>query len=76
MKYEFKDVFNKHRNSPALIIGHGPSLNERIESLARYREKEIILFGCNEWFRTYSQVPNYVVYASNIDTLSAYKSVL
>ena len=51
MKYELKDIFDKHKGKSALIIGHGPSLNNHIKKLTYYRNKGIILFGCNQWLR-------------------------
>jgi hypothetical protein len=76
MRLNFSDIIGRHKGAPALVIGHGPSLNNYINMLPFYRSKGVILFGCNEWFRIYLNAPNYVVYASNMDTLGAYVDVI
>jgi hypothetical protein len=76
MKKELHDMIGKHKGCPALVMGHGPSLNEYISRLHDYKQKGVILFGCNEWSRIYAETPDYIVYASTVDTLAHNKELL
>lgn len=76
MRLETKDILNKHRGQSAFIIGHGPSLNPHIDRIKDYRDKGFILFGCNEWYYIYDTAPNYLVYASSVDTMMKNKDML
>jgi hypothetical protein len=71
MKLEFKDVINKHKGTPALVLAHGPSLNTYLNKLDTLKSKGYILIGCNEWFSFYKNVPpHYHVLANNIYTIN------
>jgi len=72
MKLEYKDIINKHKNSPALVIGHGVSLNPYIPMIKDYKDKGYILFGCNFWEAIYKQAPDYWVLASNFNTIQKF----
>lgn len=71
MKLEFKDVINKHKGCPALVIAHGPSLNVYLNRLNELKNLGHILIGCNEWFSFYKDSPpHYHVLANNIYTIN------
>lgn len=53
-------AINRHKNKPALIVGHGPSLNNYLDKIRKLKQDHII-FGCNEWFNFYDTPPQYGV---------------
>lgn len=76
MKIDYHSIFNKHKGSPALVIGHGPTLNQHLALIPILKEKGFVLFGCNGWYHIYNQNPHYWVLASNVDTVTRYLSVM
>ena len=45
------DIINKHKGTPAIIEGHGPSLEKTRDSVNQYLDNhDLIVFGCNEWW--------------------------
>jgi len=45
------DIIDKHKNIPAIIEGHGPSIvNTRYQINDYLKNNELIVFGCNEWW--------------------------
>lgn len=70
MKLEFSDILQKHKNSPAIVVAHGPSLNSYKNQLKTFKDKGHILIGCNEWFAFYPDCPpHYWVLANNVITM-------
>lgn len=71
-----KRILNIHKNQPALILGHGPSLDLIKPKLSDLFNKGYILFGCNEWFHLYNQPPYYWVMTSNSDTILKHQGII
>ena len=72
MRINYKDILNKHINTPAVVAAHGPSLNKNkaiIEALQK--EKELIRFSLNNWFHFFNSKPDYWILASSVDTIPA-----
>lgn len=61
MKKDISYFYNKHKNNPALILCHGPQLNELTPKLESIKNKGVIIFGCNEWLEFYDTEPTYWV---------------
>lgn len=75
MEINLNCLINKYK-TPALILGHGPSLNNIKDELYKYKFHGFILFGCNQWFDIYNTPPDYWVMASNTDTMGKYKNIV
>ena len=73
MKLEFGAIINKHKNRPALVISHGPSLNAYLTKLQTLKEKEFILIDCNEWMDFSNTIPHYWVIANSSLTVCSWK---
>jgi len=75
MRLEQKDLIDKHKNIPAIIFGHGPSLDESMQDIALLQnQNDSILFSLNNWFQLYemNKGPDYWIFASTVDTIDAY----
>lgn len=59
MKLQVKDIIHKHKNSPCILLCHGPSLNDITDKLQQYKDDGYILIGCNEWPLFYNVEPQY-----------------
>lgn len=68
MKLEFKDVINRNKGKPSLVLCHGPSLNDLTANLDEIK-KSTILIGINRWYNFHSTVPDYWVLANNFTTI-------
>jgi len=55
---EFRSFFNSKKGQPAIILGHGPSLNDISDRLLEFHDKGYVLFGTNEWFNVYRVFPD------------------
>lgn len=73
MQLGFDDIINVHKNTPALILAHGPSLNV-ISSNLDYLKNKFILFGCNEWMNFYGIIPHYWILANNVINMKSWKN--
>ena len=65
MRLSIQDLYDKHKNTPAVISVHGPNLNyhrDRIERLQK--ENKIIRFSVNNWFDYFDKEPDYWVTAN------------
>jgi len=69
MKLSFSDIEGSHKNHPCLVIAHGPSLNTHLPKMEEYRQKNVVLIDCNDWDNFHNIIPDYVVYANNIETM-------
>ncbi len=65
MKKKIKDIIGLHKETPALILGHGPSLNNEKKNIKGYKNKGFLIFGLNDWYRFYEESPHYWVLANN-----------
>jgi len=70
MRLQFTHIINKHRNVPAICIGHSPSLDIYKSELIKRKELGHILIDCNEWMQFNNPEPNYWVVANNIITVN------
>jgi hypothetical protein len=69
------DIKSKYQ-CPALAIAHGPSLTPFISKLPNFRELNFKLFGCNDWHKIYSTVPDYWLMANTENTCYTDKELL
>lgn len=69
MKYDFTKIIGKHKNNPCIVVAHGSSLNEQVERFSEYKDNGFVFIGCNDWYNFYDNIPDYVVYANNIETV-------
>jgi hypothetical protein len=69
MKINFENIDGKHSKEECIICCHGPSLNSILNNIRKIKEKNIKIFGCNNWFHFYETVPDYWVLCSSVDTL-------
>mgnify|MGYP003112033635 FL=1 len=72
MKLTYKDIISKHKNIPAVVALHGPSLNndkDRIQQLQK--ESKILRFSVNEWYDFFSERPDYWVVSNGEFTIKS-----
>lgn len=70
MKIEIKDIIDKHKNVPAFIAAHGPSLNDYIHRLKEFKDKGYVIFSCNLWYYIFNEPTiDYWVLANSEDTI-------
>lgn len=69
-------IINIHKNRPAIILGHGPSLNLIKPKLQDLFNKGYVVMGCNEWFHLYNIPPHYWCMCSNSDTISKHSEIV
>ena len=65
MKLEFSNIINSKKETSCIILGHGPSLNPHLNKLQNYRDRNIILIGCNNWYDFYDIEPDFWVLCSS-----------
>ena len=59
-KIKIPEIINIHEGTPAIICGHGPSLNDNKEKISDLqREQKIIRFSVNNWYDHFDVAPNY-----------------
>ncbi|MDD5650739.1 MAG: DUF115 domain-containing protein [Candidatus Nanoarchaeia archaeon] len=66
MRLNLNNIINRHKNIPALVIAHGPSLNEYLPILDQLKQKGIILIDCNEFYDFHKVNPTYWCFASSV----------
>lgn len=71
-----KRIINIHKNNPAIILAHGPSLDLIKPKLTDIFNKGYVVFGCNEWFHLYNIFPHYWVMCSNQDTIPKHEEIV
>jgi len=60
MKVGFGDILDAHKDVPAVVCCHGPSLNKDKEKIIEAQEKgNIIRFSVNNWYDFFDKPPNY-----------------
>lgn len=72
MQLTIQDLYDKHKNKPAIVAAHGPSLNrhkDQIETLQK--ENKIIRFSVNNWFDYFNTEPDYWITANGEFTLQS-----
>ena len=68
MKIEIKDIINRHKGTPAIICGFGPSLDIVRPLLPSYKDRGYKILSCNNWFNFIPSI-DYWIMASNVDTI-------
>ena len=76
MKLSFENIVDKHKDIPAIVSAHGPSLNMYLHKLNQYKKQGFILFGCNEWFDFYDTKPHYWVLANSQFTVGRVSHIM
>jgi hypothetical protein len=77
MKLEYTDIIDKHKGSKCVIVAHGPSLNEYIDKLPKYKKDGHVIIGCNNWNEFYEKTPpHYWVNVNTIDTIKSMKTLI
>ena len=65
MRFKLKDVIDQHKNIPAAICLHGPSLNEQKEEIEKlHKNKRLIKFCVSDWFNFFESSPDYWILAN------------
>jgi hypothetical protein len=60
VKITFKHIYNKHKNIPAAICCHGPSLNENKKEIEQAQNNNnVVRFSLNNWYDIFNNPPNY-----------------
>lgn len=68
-KLSFSDIYDRNKGQPAFVAGHGPSLNEFSGKMDQI-SKEMVLFGCNDWYYFYNVAPHFWVLANTMMTVA------
>lgn len=76
MNLQIGDIIDRERGKICVVLASGPSLNPLLPKLQSYRDKGIVIMGCNEWYDFYKVVPDYWVTANSQKTIQTYKGVL
>ena len=72
MRLQQKDFLDKHKNKPAVITVHGPSLNEHKQTIEKLqKENKILRFSVNNWFDYFDTQPDYWVTANGEFTIES-----
>ena len=65
-KLKIPEILNKHQNVPAVICGHGPSLNDSKEKIINLqKEQKIVRFSVNNWYDHFDIVPDYWIISNS-----------
>ena len=65
-KLKFKDIIEKHNGTPAVICGHGPSLNENKERIEKLQiSGNLVRFSVNNWYHYFKSAPDYWVISNS-----------
>lgn len=77
MKLQIKDIINRHKDFPAVVMGHGPSFNQNKDKILSYQlQGELIRFSINDWFNIVSVPPTYWITANSVDTPLKYHQLV
>ena len=72
MKLKYDDIIDKHKNTPCVVSGHGPSLNCVKTQIQKLQvEKQIMRISVNNWFDYYDIPPDYWVLSNGEFTLQS-----
>ncbi len=69
-------LIDNHKGKPAIVIAHGPSLNDHIEEIENKQKSGHIVIECNEWHLFHSFQPDYWLFANTQLTMSSQIHVL
>jgi hypothetical protein len=77
MQLQFKDITNKHKDIPAIITVHGPSLNKDKGALIKKQiDDGWIRFSVNNWYKVFDVPPNYWVLSSTFYTIERMMDII
>jgi hypothetical protein len=77
MNFDIKtDFVDSKKGQRAFIACHGPSFNEYSERILELKNKKFTVFGCNEWNEFYKEPPDFLVFASSVNTIQNHKDIL
>ena len=68
-EFFYEDILNKHKNKPAIVLGHGPSMSPLIPHIGKLNEK-FLTISCNEWFLFFNDPIDYWVVANSVFTMN------
>jgi hypothetical protein len=68
MRLQLSGLLKKHSGTSAVVLGHGPSLDNYKVHIEGWKRDRIVV-GCNEWYYVYDTVPHYWVLANSIQTM-------
>lgn len=72
MRLKQEDLLDKHKDQPAVIAMHGPSLNSYKETIQDLqRQGEVLRFSVNNWFDYFEEHPDYWVIANGEFTVQS-----
>lgn len=71
-KIAFKDIYGKHKNTPCIVSGNGWSLTPYLPKLKFFKEKGMILIGCNDAHIIHNVPLDYWVIANTFFTIESY----
>jgi hypothetical protein len=70
MQLQFEDIVDRHKDTPAIIAVHGPSLNKDKEALIRKQtEENWVRFSVNNWYEVFDIPPDYWVLSTTFYTI-------
>lgn len=70
MRLEFKDIIDRHKGKPAIIVAHGPSSNKYLDKLPELQKRGYVVIGINDWYFFHPHtIPKYVIIANNVYTI-------
>tara|TARA_R110000824_G_scaffold12890_4_gene56201 strand:+ start:454 stop:1410 length:957 start_codon:yes stop_codon:yes gene_type:complete len=72
MRLDFKDIIGRHKETPCVVSGHGPSLDlVKKEITALHKEERLLRMCVNNWFDYYETKPDYWTLSSTEFTLES-----
>jgi len=76
-KIKIPDIFDIHKGIPAVICGHGPSLNDdKLKIEEHQKDKKLIRFSVNNWYDYFSIAPNYWVISNSMFSIPVMHKIM
>jgi len=70
MQLQFENIINKHKNTPAMVTVHGPSLYKDKEKLINKQiNEDWIRFSVNNWYEVFDVAPSYWILSTTFYTI-------
>lgn len=77
MKLELKDITDIHKNIPAVVTAHGPSLNLcKDKIMEAHKNKKVLRLSVNNWWDYFQTVPDYWILSSTEFTIERLFSII
>jgi len=65
MELNITNLIDKHKGTPGMVVGHGPSLKPYVEKIALLQsQKKLIRIETNNWFDYFDNPPDYWLLAN------------